>query len=97
MLKLTPAVSVSTHTVHTQSIINLLNLINVTVLPPSTCFVSFLKNKYQYYDLLIGPACPPAPEGAEAEGVLPSVGLQETEEAQGGEERGAGAEEAPST
>lgn len=47
------------------------------------------------YPLAVRPACGAAPEGAETEGVLPSAGLQEAEEAQGGEEGGESAEEPP--
>ena len=45
---------------------------------------------------ILNVGCPAAPEGAETEGVLQSSGLQEAEEAQGGEERGESAEESPS-
>lgn len=41
-------------------------------------------------------ARPAAPEGAEAEGVLPSTGLQEAEEEKRGETRGESSEETPS-
>lgn len=39
--------------------------------------------------------CCPAPQRAETEGVLQSAGLQETEETEGGQERGESAEEPP--
>lgn len=55
----------------------------------SVCRIDFTANNKIF-------VCSTAPEGAEAQGVLQSAGLQEAEEAQGGEKGGESVEESSS-